>query len=128
MKTPLLDYWLAGKVYLRSSNHKLPDLVVDLRGPECQPVRFELDGRTDSVKGALRNRFEMVPDAPFEKARVVLFGGKRGLVVNSRDICAYRYRAAVKIDAQNGRSFNTHPLVRNDCGKGKRHRGHHGRR
>ncbi len=129
VKTPLVDYWLAGNVYLRSSNHKLPDLIIDLRGPESQPLRFDLDGRTDSVKGALRNRFEAVPDQPFQKARVVLFGGKRGLIVNSRDLCAHKYRATVDVGAQNGAAKRLRPLVKNSCGKAhkRRHGGHHRR-
>jgi hypothetical protein len=91
-KSPLLDYTLTGNAYLRSSSHKLPDLVVALDGPPSQPIAIELDGRTDSVKGALRNSFEAVPDAPVSSFRLMLFGGKRGLVVNSRNLCAHDYR------------------------------------
>ena len=120
--TPLLDYPLQGNVYLRSSDNKLPDLVSDLRGPANQPIRVEFSGRTDSVKGALRNTFDFVPDAPFTTARLELFGGKRGLVVNSRDICAKTFRATVQMDAQNGRTHDTQPAVQNDCKKSKRKR------
>ena len=126
VKTPLLDYTLSGPVLLRSSNHKLPDLVMALSGPSYQPVQVELSGKTDSVKGALRNTFEAVPDAPFSEARLVLFGGKRGLVVNSRNLCANNYRANVSALAQSGKAAQLHPLVRNSCKKAKhkRHRGH----
>jgi hypothetical protein len=117
VKTPLLDYTLTGNVHLRSSDNELPDLVTDLRGPAYQPIRVELSGRTDSVKGALRNSFDFLPDAPFTQARLVLFGGKRGLVVNSRDICRHHYRATVTSDAQNGRIRDFRPLVRNSCAK-----------
>lgn len=122
--TPLLDYPLSGKVYLRSSDNELPDLVADLRGPAHQPIRVSLVGRTDSVKGALRNTFDFVPDAPVSRFRLELFGGKRGLVVNSRNICARRYRAKVEFDGQNGKIFDSRPLVRNDCRKkkAKKHR------
>jgi hypothetical protein len=116
-KTPLLDQTLTGNVYLRSSNHKLPDLVAALKGPDSLPVSVELSGRTDSVKGALRNTFEAVPDVPVTSFRLELLGGRRGLIVNSRDICAHRYRATVKLDAQSGKTYDTSPLVRNDCGK-----------
>ena len=59
--TPLLAQPLTGNVYLRASNHKLPDLVADLRGQ----FNIEVSARIDSVKGAgLRARFETVPDAP----------------------------------------------------------------
>jgi hypothetical protein len=121
--TPLLDEPLSGNVYLRSSNNKLPDLVVDLRGPASLPIRIELAGRTDSVKGALRNTFDLVPDAPVSKFRLELLGGKRGLVVNSTDICSRAFRATVKLRAHSGAAHEARPVVQNDCRKrGKRQR------
>jgi hypothetical protein len=39
--SPLLDYPLEGPIYLRSSNHKLPDAVLSLRGPAYQPISIE---------------------------------------------------------------------------------------
>jgi uncharacterized repeat protein (TIGR01451 family) len=119
-KSPLLDYTLSGNAYLRSSNHKLPDLVIALQGPPSQPIAIELDGRTDSVKGALRNTFEAVPDAPVSSFRLELFGGKRGLVVNSRSLCAATYRANVVFGAQNGAQLTAKPKVRAQCPKAKR--------
>lgn len=117
VKSPLLDYWLSGPVLLRSSNHKLPDLIMALSGPAYQPIQIALHGKTDSVKGALRNTFEAIPDAPFEKARLVLYGGKRGLIVNSRNLCTQKYRATVRASGQNGKIEQLRPLVRNSCGK-----------
>jgi hypothetical protein len=131
VKTPLFDYTLPGKVLLRSSNHKLPDLVIALQGPVNQPIAVELDGKTDSIHGALRNTFEAVPDQPFDQARVVLFGGKRGLVVNSRNLCSQSKRASranVRMLAQSGKVRQLHPLVRNSCKrhrKGRKRHGHH---
>jgi len=122
-KSPVLGYPLDGNVYLRSSSHKLPDLVVALQGPAYQPIAIELDGQTDSVKGALRNTFETVPDAPVSSFRLELFGGKRGLIVNSRDICAHTYRATIDIAAQNGASVVQRPEVKAQCGKAKK-KGH----
>ena len=132
VKSPLFDYWLSGNAYLRSSNHKLPDLVLAIHGPASQPIAVELAGKTDSVKGALRNTFEGVPDAPFDKARLVLFGGKRGLVVNSRNLCRQskrNSRANVRLSGQNGKVSQLHPIVRNDCGRAakKKHKRHHKR-
>jgi hypothetical protein len=114
-RSPLLDYPVSGNVYLRSSSHKLPDLVIDLRGPDYQPVRADLVGRTDSVKGALRNTFDFLPDVPVSEFHLELFGGKRGLVINSRNLCAHPYRAEVKLQSQSGKAFDTRPLVQNDC-------------
>jgi hypothetical protein len=125
--TPLLAYPLSGNVYLRSSNHKLPDLVVALKGPDYQPIEIDLDGKTDSVKGSLRNTFEAVPDAPVSSFRLELFGGKRGLVVNSRNLCAHTYKAEVNLTGQNGKVYDTEPVVGTGCGKaGKKQSGRHG--
>ena len=128
-RSPLLDYTLTGNAYLRSSNHKLPDLVLALHGPPSQPIAIEVDGRTDSVKGALRNTFEAIPDAPVSFFRLVLFGGKRGLVQNSRDTCAHAYRANVVFGAQNGDQLVRKPKVRAQCRKAhkKKHKRHHRR-
>ena len=116
--SPILDYPVYGPVYLRSSEHELPDLVVALRGPAAQPLEVDLAGVTDSSKkGALRNTFEAIPDAPVDTFRLELFGGKRGLVELSRDICAHTYRATVELDGQNGRTSDTEPKVKADCGK-----------
>ena len=46
--TPLLDKPLEGPVYLRSSNHTLPDLVASLDGQ----IHVDLDGRISSVQVA----------------------------------------------------------------------------
>ena len=127
VQTPLLDYPLAGNVYLRSSDNPLPDLVPDLRGPASQPIRLESAGRTDSVHGGLRNSFDFVPDAPFTELITKLPGGRRGLLENSRDICARTYRATVRYTAHNGLAYIDHPKLGVKC-KAK-HRGHHrGRR
>ena len=123
--TPILDYDLSGHIYLRSSDNLLPDAVADLRGPASQPIKLETSGRTDSIKGGIRNTIDFVPDAPFTKATVALQGAGKGLLVNSRDICARVYRATVRYTAHNGLTFVDHPKMRARCGKrGKRRRGH----
>jgi hypothetical protein len=120
-QSPLVDYTLSGPVYLRSSDNILPDLVADLHGPASQPVRVALVGRTDSVKGALRNTFDTVPDVPASHFHLELFGGKRGLVDLSQNLCAHTYRAVVKLDAQNGKVHDTEPAIGTSC-KGKKHK------
>jgi hypothetical protein len=118
--TPLLDYPLEGPVYLRSSNHKLPDLVLALRGPAYQPIALDVDGRVDSVHGGLRVRFEDVPDAPVTKAIVTAQGGKKGLFQNSTNICKGTHRATLKLEAQNGKVADSQPKLVAQCGgKGK---------
>jgi hypothetical protein len=115
--TPLLDYPLSGNVYLRSSSHTLPDLVIAFKGPPFQPIKVVLSGRTDAVKGALRNTFETAPDVPVSKFRLELFGGKRGLVVLSGGLCRHR-AATVLLRAHSGKEYETRPKVKASCGKG----------
>jgi hypothetical protein len=125
--TPILGYALQGNLILRSSSNELPDLVVDLRGPASQPIRFEAAGRTDSIHGGIRNTFDFVPDAPFTKLVAQFKGAKKGLLVNSRDICQKTYRATVKYTAHNGLAYVDHPVLRAKCGGKGRHT-HSGRR
>jgi hypothetical protein len=122
--TPLLDGPLKGPVYLRSSSHELPDMVAALHGQ----VDIDLAGRIDSVKGRLRNTFDVVPDVPVSKFILTVRGGKkRGLLVNSRDVCAHKYKVLARFTAQNGKKANQRPKLRAPCkkhkgkGKGKRH-------
>jgi hypothetical protein len=111
--TPLLATPLEGPVYLRSSNNPLPDMVAALNGQ----FNVELAGRIDSVNGGIRNRFEVVPDAPVSKFELKLKGGDRSLLVNSRNLCKAPSRADVKMVGQNGMRSNSRPLVVNSCGK-----------
>ncbi len=122
LKTPLLDQPLAGPVFLRSSTHKLPDLVVALHGQ----VDVVVAGKVDSVKGALRNTFEAVPDAPFSKFTLQMQGGKKGLIVNSRNLCAQANKATVQMDGQNGKAYDSTPVVKAKCGGKKARKGKKG--
>jgi len=121
--SPLVDYPVSGNVYLRSSDNKLPDLVADLRGPAHQPVRFEVVGRTDSVKGALRNTFDVVPDAPVSRFVLHLQAGKKSLLVASRNLCKGAQRAKINMSAQNGRQLTLTPKIRIPCGKQRKGKG-----
>jgi hypothetical protein len=122
--TPLFDFPLKGNVYLRSSNNELPDLVPDLRGPAEMPIKVEAAGRTDSIRGGIRNTFDYVPDAPFTKLVMELRGGKKGLLQNSRDICANSFRATVNYTAHNGKVREGHPELRNSkCAKARKRGG-----
>jgi hypothetical protein len=116
--TPLLDGPLKGPVYLRSSDNTLPDLVAALHGQ----VDFELVGRTDSVKGRIRNTFEAVPDVPVSKFVLTIRGGKgKGLLINSRDLCARRWFSKAAFTAQNGkRMVNKKLKLQTTCGKARR--------
>ncbi len=125
--TPLLDQPLEGPVYLRSSNHALPDLVAQLNGQ----FNIELAGRIDSKNGGIRNTFEVVPDAPVSKFVLKMKGGEKSLLVNSRNLCKAPSRAEVKMVGQNGMRHSERPLMQNSCAKktkkkaaGAKHRRH----
>jgi len=127
--TPILDQPLRGPVYLRSSNNVLPDVVLALHGPPSLPIKLEAPTRIDSVRGGLRAIAWAVPDAPISRVVVRMQGGQKGLLVNSRNICAGKNRAAVSLAAHNGRRSRLRPLVRAvRCKKarrrGKAHRRH----
>jgi hypothetical protein len=116
-KTPLLSETLTGNIYLRSSNHELPDLVAAFRGGR---IDANVVGRIDSVNGGIRNTFELVPDVPVSKATFTFFGGKKGLLVNSRDICAGAFKATAKFQGQNGDAQNWRPKMQAKCPKARK--------
>jgi hypothetical protein len=114
--SPLLDKPLEGPVYLRSSSNPLPDMVVALNGQ----IDVDLVGRIDSVNGGIRTSFESVPDAPVSKFVLSMQGGKKGLLENSRNLCAGTNRATVQMDGQNGMTYDSRPVVVNSCKKAKK--------
>jgi len=116
--TPLLDEPLEGPVWLRSSNHKLPDLVFDLHGL----VDVEVATRIDSSHGGIRVTVDEAPDAPLSKVVVKMQGQKKGLIVNSRNLCGVVSKADVQYTGQNGKEYDSNPAMRADCG-GKRGHG-----
>jgi hypothetical protein len=122
-QTPLLDDELAGPVYMTSSDNPLPDLLVDLRGQ----VNVRLRGVISSLKsGRIKNVFYPVPDVPVSKFVLTMKGGKRGLLVNSRDLCAHPSFSFMKLKAQNGKQLKKKklPLRVPACHKaGKRQQG-----
>jgi hypothetical protein len=117
--TPLLEKPLEGPVYFRSNGGEraLPDVVADLRGQ----IHVVLVGFVDSVhrKGSessrVRTTFAAVPDAPVSKAIFQLKGGKKGLLVNSANICKVPNAAAVEMTAQSGRTNDTSQRIATGC-------------
>jgi hypothetical protein len=123
--TPILDQPLEGPVYLRSSSHKLPDLVAALQGPASQPIKIELAGRIDTDKsGGIRTSFDAVPGAPVSRFVLEMKGGRKGLLVNSEDLCRRPHRIDAKLLGQNGERADQKPLLKAACGgkAGKRAR------
>jgi hypothetical protein len=120
-KTPLLDETLTGPIYLRSSNHQLPDVVAAFRGGR---IDANLVGRVDSINGGIRTTFDFVPDVPVTEATFDFFGGSKGLLVNSRNICKGTPKATAKFSAQNGDALTLHPALKSACGKAKKTKRH----
>ncbi len=112
--TPVLAEPLEGPVYLRSSEHQLPDLVASLHH---EKITVDVVGRIDSLKGRIRNTFEAVPDAPVSKFVLTMQGGKKGLIVNSANLCKGKHKAISEFTGQNGELSNTKPVVKAKCGK-----------
>ncbi|MGV1049929.1 MAG: hypothetical protein ACOYD4_15560 [Solirubrobacterales bacterium] len=120
-QTPLLDDELAGPVYLVPSNHGLPDLLVDLRGQ----VDVQLRGTISSAKARIKTVFETVPDVPVSRFVLTMKGGKKGLLENSRNLCAQPAFSFANFKAQNGKRLKRRklPLKMSACssrGGGKR--------
>ncbi|HTT93888.1 MAG TPA: hypothetical protein VMF55_04400 [Solirubrobacterales bacterium] len=115
--TPLFDAPLRGTVYLRSSDTTLPDMAATLRSGS---IRIDLSGRIEPAKGGIRVFFDELPDAPISRFVMTLFGGRRGLLVNSTDICASPPLATVRALGQNDRGASFTSRLRGECG-GKRH-------
>jgi hypothetical protein len=117
--TPLLDQPLEGDLYLRASDNPLPDMVIALRGGGFG-LAIDLVGRIDSYKGGLRGTFTDLPDAPFSRFVLNLYGGKRSLVVNADNLCAKPRRALARFVGQNNKGVQWDPLIKSKCGKGKK--------
>lgn len=112
--SPLLDEPLQGPVFLRSSDHELPDMVAALHSSKAD---INLVGRIDSQNGGIRSTFEGVPDAPVSKFILEMQGGKKSLIVNSVDICKKKHHAIANLKGQNGRRYEFKPVVKAQCGK-----------
>lgn len=106
-KSPLLGHALKGPVYLVSSSHELPDLLVDLRGQ----VNIQLRGVISSKHGGIKTVFNNTPDVPVSKFILRMEGGKKkGLLVNSRNLCKGPLSSVLNIKGQNGKKVKNNKL------------------
>ncbi|HYJ20838.1 MAG TPA: hypothetical protein VEW07_02300, partial [Solirubrobacterales bacterium] len=117
--TPLMDEPLEGPVYLRASDNKLPDLVAELHG---RGIRIDVVGRIDSKDGGMRATYDVLPDAPVSKFVLNLKGGKRGLLVNSEDLCASA-PARAQLTGHNNLAAKVRPALLNPKCKKKHTKG-----
>jgi hypothetical protein len=120
--TPLLEESLSGPVYLRSSDNLLPDAVLVLHGI----IDVEVPIKIDSFKQRLRATIKNAPDAIVSRVVVKMQGGRKGLFVNSRNLCASKNRAELNLTAHSTKKLKRRPLVKPMGCKGKRrHRQRH---
>ncbi len=104
--SPLLDQPLKGPVYLTSSDHELPDLLVNLRGQ----IPIQLRGVISSAHGRLKTVFNNTPDVAVSKFILNMKGGSKGLLVNSRNLCGRPTNGFLNLLAQNSRRVRTNNL------------------
>jgi hypothetical protein len=116
--SPLLDDPLKGPVYLTSSDNPLPDLLVNLRGQ----VNVRLRGVISSEHGRLKTVFSNTPDVAVKKFTLTMKGGSKGLLVNSRNLCARQTNGFLNLRAQNSRRLKKNNLRLNipACQGGKK--------
>lgn len=117
--TPLLEEPLEGLVYFRANGgaREIPDIVVDLRGKFRATLVGFVDTITPNTNPRIRTRFVQAPDAPVTKFSLNLFGGKRGLLVNSKNLCAKKQVSKVAFTGHNGRVRKSNVTVKtNSCG------------
>ncbi len=125
--SPLLDEPLQGPVYFRSNGgkRKLPDVVADLHGQ----FHFTLAIAVFAKKARITSKILNAPDAPVSRFALHLYGGKRGLLENSANLCKAKRRANVALVGQNGKRARSRPVVGTSCKKRrkKKHGRHRGR-
>jgi hypothetical protein len=120
--TPLLDQPLSGPVYAVSGSGGLPRLAFILNGQ----VKLVPRADTRTVGGRLKTTASVVPDAPIGHFSLTIFGGGKGYLINTRDICRKAPMTKIEYTAQNGVAFNESIPVRTSCAKksSARHKRH----
>ena len=116
--TPLLDQPLSGPVYAVSGSGGLPKLAFLLNGQVNLVPRAETKTIiTKGGAGKLQTTVPVVPDAPIGHFKLTVFGGKKGYLVNTRDICLNNPVTQVAYTAQNAKTYTQNVKVKAACGK-----------
>ena len=122
--TPLFDDPLRGNVYLRSSSHRLPDLVASLHSGA---VRIVLEGRIGpDRKGGIRAFFNNLPDAPIEAFTMTAQRRQaRACWSTPSDICATRRPRPSKRSARTIAARSSRRSCAASATKKKHRKAHH---
>ena len=83
-------------------------------------VDLDLSGRISSAHGGIRVQFAGLPDVPLTKFTLGLDSGRRGLLVNSADLCQKQSFATAKLAGQNGAGARRRIPLRAHCRAGRR--------
>jgi hypothetical protein len=118
----LIDGSLRGPVYLRSSSKGPPELVLALAG---RPA-MELVGRLRFEGDRVRIEFSGLPDAHLTKLNLTLLGGRRGFLVNARDLCGAAGYAVSRFVSYGGAVKARRSLFAGPCGAAGRGFGRRG--
>jgi hypothetical protein len=119
--TPLLDQPLSGPVYAVSGGGGLPRLAFVLNGQVNLVPRAE----TKTVSGGrLQTTAPVVPDAPIGHFSLTVFGGKKGYLINTRNICRNAPVVKVGFTGQNGKTEAQEMKVKTACSKAKKRSSH----
>ena len=87
------------------------------------------EAESSSVNGGhLKTVVPVVPDAPIGHFRLDLLGGKKGYLVNTRDLCASAAKIQVNYTAQNGKTLSQTVKTKTACGSSKAQGKRHGKR
>lgn len=114
-KSPLLRGKLTGPVILKtSSKARFPVVAVRLAGE----VDLDVFGRVRFKDGRIELALPSLPDLPLEQLRLRMRGGRHGLFVNSRDLCARKSHLEASLRAQNGRQLKLQTAVGASCRTG----------
>ena len=108
LQTPLSAEPLQGPIYLREPRHRLPDLIAELGG---EGLRFTVAGHTAAPRDRLRFVLTGLPDLPIDSAKIDLVGGRRGILVNSQDLCRRPRRARIALAAHSGARHRARPKL-----------------
>ena len=124
--TPLLEQPLKGPAYAVSGFGKLPHVVFILGGQ----VTIMPEAESSSVNGRLKTIVPVVPDTPVGHFRLNLFGGKKGYLVNTRNLCSSPAVSKIVLTGQNGRTVTRRVATKTACQnkRGARRNPHRGSR
>jgi hypothetical protein len=114
--SPLFDRPFNGRVYLKSSGHGRPVLALSFEGEVFGEAVAELRVRRDR---RVQLAFANLPDIPLDGVKLVLQGGKEGLLTNSRSLCSRPNPFGIRFTSHDGRLRSQRTYGVSKCSGGK---------